>query len=207
MARTAVLTKDQIIVATFDLINEKGIEAVTIRSIAKKLNKSTAPISTQYATIERLFNDLTHYVNQQLYKSMGQQRTPDSFLNIGLGILAFALDNKLIFTCFFLSKEQINFDFVHNEPYFLEQMEQELPLSLIGKKRMQSLLDDMWVYTYGLAAMICTGIKSNKHLSYYEEKLAQTGYKLINYHLYSSGKYETYVNKLHGKMPCHEVTY
>ena len=52
MSRTAVLTKQQIIKCAYDIANKKGKAAITIREIANQLGKSTAPIYTQYTSID-----------------------------------------------------------------------------------------------------------------------------------------------------------
>ena len=52
MARTPTVTRQQILDTTIALINEEGPQAVTIRAIAGRLGKSTAPIYTQYPTMD-----------------------------------------------------------------------------------------------------------------------------------------------------------
>ena len=203
MPRTAVLNKEQIIEAAFTIASKTGRETVTIRSIAKVLGTSTAPIYTQYSKIETIFHDLSVYVKSRLMESTGTKRTPDPFLNIGVGILAFALENKLIFTHFFLNEKESIFDFKSREESFLTQMKENQFLALLGDERLQSLLEDMWIYTYGLATMICTGLESETDLAYYQNKLMQTGNKLINYHLYSTGKFEEYIKAIHDKISEH----
>ena len=100
MTRTALLNKQQIIKCAYDIAREKGKDAITIREIGGRLGKSTAPIYTQYSSIEDIITDLKAYINELLRISIIENRTKDSFLNMGIGILSFVIDNKLIFNDF-----------------------------------------------------------------------------------------------------------
>jgi len=203
MARTSVLTKEQIIECVFQLTNEVGFNSVTIRSIAKALGTSTAPIYTQFPNLDAIYNDLALYVENKLRESTQVKRTKDGFLDLGVGILAFALEYKSIFKHFFLTENQLSHDFHKKNDYFLSQMKQNPFLSILDEERLKTILSDMWIYTYGLSTMICTEMETNQELSYYQTKLEAAGQKIIGYHLYSSGKYETYVQMIIDKCSQH----
>jgi len=196
MARTAVLTKEQIIQSAFNITNKLGFENITIRAIANDLETSTAPIYTQYPNIESIYTDLEVFVDNKLKESTKVERTVDSFLNIGVGMLAFALEYKLVFTNFYLTKDKPSFNIKKNEADFIAQMKQNPFLSIFDDERLKTILEDMWVFTYGLATMICTGIETSQDLNYYQSKLEQTGNRIITYHLISSGNFENYVHQL-----------
>lgn len=203
MARTAVLTKDQILEAAFDLMSEEGAESITIRSIASKLNKSTAPIYTQYPSREAIMSDLEIYVSDKLQANIQTPRTIDSFKNIGLGIIDFALKYKLVFAYYYLSSQSTQVSILADKDTLLKQMKENDMLTVLEDHQLLQLLDDMWIYTYGLATMICAGIESSDSLDYYSEKLGQMGHKTVSYYLYSSGKYEAYLQKFIGKVAKH----
>lgn len=203
MARTATLTKTQIIECAYTIANEEGKGAITIREIGKRLGKSTAPIYTQYPSIEDIFTDLTVYIKDLIFKSTIKKRTINPFLNIGVGFLAFVLENKLIFNDFFLTMDDPLFSFSKDDHSYLDQMKQDPFISVLSDKQLLSTLYDMHVYTHGLATMICVGAETNSNLDYYQKKLEQTGSSLIGYHLYSSGKYEQVIERLLEKFSEH----
>ena len=203
MTRTAILNKTQIIQCAYNIAREKGRSAITIREIGKRLGKSTAPIYTQYPSIEAIFTDLTAFIKDLLFKSTQQERTVSPFLNIGVGILAFVLENKLIFNDFFLTMDQTLFNFTQEDHSYLEQMKQHPFISVLDDQQLKTILYDMSVYTYGLATIICTRVDGDHELNYYQKKLEQTGNKLISYHLYNSGKYETVIDKMIEKFSEH----
>jgi len=193
MARTPVLTKEKIIRCALAIINQEGFASITIRHIAHQLGTSTAPIYTQYPTVESLYEDLSLFVMDQLLESTRIQRTPDSFLNIGVGILAFVLENKQAFAYYFLSPNRLRLPVTDQTSPFLVQMKTHPFLSILGDERLSQLLHDMSIYTYGLSTMICIGTEESTQLAYYISKLEQNGSRLISYHLFSSGLYETYI--------------
>ena len=203
MARTAVLNKTQIIQCAFDIAREKGKDAITIREIGNRLGTSTAPIYTQYPSIEAIFTDLNSYIKNRVFESTQQKRTISPFLNIGVGFLAFVLENKLIFNDFFLTMDEPLFSFRKEEHSYLEQMKENPFISVLEDRQLESVLYNMQVYAYGLATMICTGAEGDKDLSYYQNKLEVTGNSLFGYHLYSSGKYEAVIEKLIEKVSEH----
>lgn len=203
MARIPVLTKEQIIHSALAITNQTGFESISIRAIAKSLGTSTAPIYTQYPNIELLYDDLSNYVYNQLIESTKKQRTPDLFLNIGVGIIAFVLENKGAYAHYFLTPNQLHLPLEDQGNPFLEQMKTHPYLSILGEERLASLLNDMSIYTYGLSTVICVGEEDDKDLDYYLSKLEQSGNKLISYHLFSSGLYETYVHNIMAKIGQH----
>lgn len=131
-----------------------------------------------------------------MIESMKIRRTPDSFLDIGVGMLSFALEHKLVYMNFYLSKNKPSSDLLKYKDEFLVQMKANPFLSIFDDEQLSSILSDMWVFTYGLATMICTGIETSQDLHYYQEKLMQTGNRIITYHILSSGKFEMYIKKI-----------
>jgi len=203
MARTATYNKEQIIQCAYDIAKEKGKNAITIREIGKRLGKSIAPIYTQYDGIEDIFIDLTAYIKDQIHKSTQKERTISPFLNMGVGFLAFVLENKLIFNDFFLTMDDPIFNFKSEDHSYLEQMKQSPLITVLSDKQLEDILYDMQVYTYGLATIICTGAGGEHDLSYYQNKLEQSGNSLMKYQLYSSGKFEIVFEELIKKISKH----
>lgn len=203
MARTAVLSREQIIQCALDITNELGFDAITIRLIAKRLGTSTAPIYTQFPAIEDLYNELSDFVMDKLIKNTRISRTPDSFLNIGVGIIAFVLENKGAYSHYFLSPNRLKLPVKEENSPFLAQMKAHPFLGILGDERLASLLNDMSIYTYGLSLTACLDDSTHMTLNDYLIQLQQTGNKLISYHLFSSGLYETYIEKIMEKIGQH----
>jgi AcrR family transcriptional regulator len=196
MSRNPVLKKEDIVVVAFDIVKENGLECVTVREIAKKLNTSTAPIYTQYKNVECLNNDLVLYVKSGIIKSCEKRRTKDPFLNIGVGILAYTLKYKKVISSFFLGKNKPLISFEDIKDLFFEMMNRNKFLRLMEEDILKDILSNMWVFTFGIATLICTGHEKNENLEYYKKKLEDVGHKIIFYHFYSSGKIEYLVKEI-----------
>ena len=203
MARTTVLTKQQIIQCAFDIARDKGKKAITIREIGKRLKRSTAPIYTQYSSIEGIFNDLNVFIKEKLFENTQKERTVSPFLNIGVGFISFVLENKLIYNDFFLTMDAPLMGSGEKDHTYLDQMKKNPFISILTDDQIESLLYDMSVYTYGLATIICTGADGNNELDYYIKKLERTGNSLTKFYMYSSGKYEEAIELLLKKVSKH----
>ncbi len=198
MARTAVLNKQQIIKCAFDIAREKGRSSITIREIGKRLGRSTAPIYTQYSSIDEIIIDLKIYIIKLMEQSSMENRTDNSFLNLGVGLLSFVIDNKLIFSDFFLTMQDnvSESDGEDEIKIYIEQMRKSPIANVLDDNQLKAIFRDMQIYTLGLATIICTNNGPDHDLSYYKNLLEQSGSALIGYHLYNSGKMEAVVKGL-----------
>ncbi|MFA6800833.1 MAG: TetR/AcrR family transcriptional regulator [Acholeplasmataceae bacterium] len=207
MSRTAVLNKTQIIQSAFEIAREKGRSAVTLRELGKRLGKSTAAIYTQYPSIDAIILDLISYINKLVYVSCMEKRTKDKFLNSGIGFLAFVMKNKMIFGDFLLSADEQKNNSKQNTSFYVNLMKQSPITSVLDDDRVLNILENMQIYTYGLATMICSDINPDNDLNFYINKLEQAGKSLIGYHMYSSGKYELALKRLVDKFDVDKKEY
>ncbi len=189
MARKKVLSKEQVLECSFRMINTTGLEKVTIRAIANELGTSTAPIYTHYEKMSDIKSDLARYVDKKLMDSLKSEYTENPFYNIGVGLLTFAFDHKKVFQTYYLTNNTLITRIVDSSPEFIDNMKTDSFLSLLSEERLKSLIDDMWVYTFGLAAIICINNESDT-LQNYLDQLEKTGERLIMYHLFSTGNIE-----------------
>lgn len=190
MAKSPTLTKDEILEAAFHLIAKDGFGSLTVRQLAKALNRSTATIYTWYPALSDLQDELKDLVKAKLIAYTNIDYTLDPFLNIGAGHIAFALDHPHVYTHYFLTKNASLSLGSKESAHYLHKMKANPFLALLGDERLESLLEDMWIYTYGLATMVCVGSGPVMGLEDYIKKLEATGSKMILYHQYSSGKME-----------------
>jgi AcrR family transcriptional regulator len=199
VARTKVLTKDQIVKCAFDIVRSKGLNAITMREIGKQLNKSTAPIYTQYQSIEDIIGDLVLYINKVLLDYTQKAYTENGFLNIGIGFINFVFENKQIFSDFFMSIKSPSSLFSNDEDVYLPQMRKDYLLNQLSDASLSQIYNDIVVYCYGLAVMICSNHSENNELNYYINKLQEAGNIMIGYQMFKSGSYDDIVRKLISK--------
>lgn len=58
MAPKQKFTKQEIIIAAFDLAKDKGLDSITIRNVAQKLGSSIAPIYVNFNNIDELIQEV-----------------------------------------------------------------------------------------------------------------------------------------------------
>jgi len=196
MARTKVLTQDQIVKCAYNIARDKGLNAITIREIGKQLNKSTAPIYTQYQSIDSIIDDLVLYINEVLQEYTMKPSSKSGFLNIGIGFITFVFENKRIFTDFFMSIRNPSSIFSNDKDVFISQMRKDSFLNLLSDQSLTQIYNDMVVYCYGLAVMMCSNLGQSDDLKYYLNKLREAGNIMIGYQMFKSGLYDDIVRKL-----------
>jgi AcrR family transcriptional regulator len=104
MPPKAGITKDMIFNAAFKLVREQGLEILTARSIAQKLNCSTQPIYSLYENMEEIKEAVfSHAVDFALrYMEQYKDEKNEPAMNLAVGCLLFARDERQLFKALFL---------------------------------------------------------------------------------------------------------
>lgn len=100
MARKALLTKEEMIEAAFQLIREDGLSAFTARRLAEKLGCSTQPLMYRFPSLKQLL-DLTYERADRFHTEYILK--DDDFLEIGLRYIRFAGEEPHLFRFLFQS--------------------------------------------------------------------------------------------------------
>ncbi len=153
-------------------IDEKGINMVSIRNLAKYIGCSTQPIFRHYINGEELMIDVYRSIEQTYEHYMNQaSRTTDiPFLGMGLGYISFAKEHPNLFYALFMDtyyhKESL-LDFFNTEEatVVVTEMASQIGLSQINCRL---LLRDIWLLTHGIATMIYT-----KQVDYQDEEIRE----------------------------------
>lgn len=99
------ITREMVLNAGFELVREKGIEALNVRDIAAMLKCSTQPVMYCFHTVEELKAELykkaDSFHSDYLLNVNGKSRNP--MLSIGLNYIHFAYEEKHLFRFLFQS--------------------------------------------------------------------------------------------------------
>lgn len=187
-----LFTKEQILDTAFELFKEEGIESVSVRKLAARLNSSTAPIYTSFSNIEEIRQRLLEHSLDILSEYTRKEYTSDVFLNIGLGLIEFALNYKVIYRKLFM--ENSNYQYILNEfnKRNLIQMKKAKYLLIFEEDDLSSMLNMMCVYTHGLASLLCAGMLEDERLEYFEKELGEMGFCVIGAFAYKRGLLEVF---------------
>ena len=157
MPPKAKFTKEEIVEAAFSLVREQGMDALSARSLAKRLGTSTAPIFTAFRTIDEVQSEVinsakalyTDYITEGL-------RYDPPFKGYGLQFIRFAEEEPELFQLLFMSG--VDTADIH---HFLPDTDDNAPLVfevLIDKYGLREdearrLYNHMSIYVYGLAVL------------------------------------------------------
>lgn len=149
-------SKEDILNVAFEIVRQNGLESLTARNIAWKLNSSTQPIyrafdsmkDLEIAIIDRAKEFGISYLLQQ------DEKHPP-FLSIGLQYLRFAWEEKELFKLLYLSgRIEMNFEHLsYPLNVFLERMIQDPYLQGLDEAQLRQIFTLMWIFTHGLTTL------------------------------------------------------
>ena len=177
-------TKENIIDTAFELYKENGIEGITIRKIAEKLGSSIAPIYSNFKNVDELKKFLMDKTLEELLKYTDREYSSNMFLNIGIGLIKFAQENKVLYKTLFLDSNE--YVYLTDEFFLknLEKMKSEPKLKDLDEKEMKRILEKIRLFTHGLAALICSVSMMNKTEEYFFELIKEAGEDITGYTIY-----------------------
>lgn len=165
MGRKTQITKEMILEAAYELLDESGIGSVAIKSIAAKLGCSTQPVSWQFGSMTELKKELFKYAAVKMFSSMDEKMEGkgaiEAFFISGKHYLSCACEHPNVFRFINVDdttetigeqiySEKSIFNIQFNEEAFKMLTEQyDVPAEAIGKA-----VRDTVIYTHGLAVMM-----------------------------------------------------
>lgn len=165
MGRKTRITREMILEAAYGLLDESGIGAVAIKSIASRLGCSTQPVSWQFGSMTELKKELFHYASMKLYGPLDDlmqgKEAVEAFFISGKHYLSCACDHPHVFrfTNVDDTMETIGERIYRDKSIFDLQFDEEafnmltsrydVPAEEIGKA-----VRDTVIYTHGLALMM-----------------------------------------------------
>ncbi len=150
-------TREQIIQAALELTAEKGIGALTARSLAQRLGSSAKPIFGLFTNMEEVQQEVMKAANQRyqayLREDMAAGQYPP-YKASGMAYIRFAREQKELFKLLFM-RDRTNEDQSAGEELeaLIRLIQQGMGLRREEAYRFHL---EMWVYVHGIATMIAT---------------------------------------------------
>ena len=152
-------SKEMVLNEAFELVRHDGLQALTARRIAQRLNCSTQPIYSAFASMKELEDAVLEKANNHIVQYLLQEeQTPYPFLNIGLRYLQFAKEEKELFKLLYLSGkgELIPQEMEAFIAEFTQRMKREPFLQQLEEERLKRMFMSMWIFTHGLIMLSFT---------------------------------------------------
>ena len=165
MGRKTRITREMILEAAYELLEESGIGAVAIKSIASRLGCSTQPVSWQFGSMTELKKALYYYAGEKLYsplpEKMKGREAVDAFFISGVHYISVACDHPNVFRFLNVDDplETIGERIGSESSVFSLQFDDEAVKMLadqydIPSDTVGTAVRDTVIYTHGLAVMM-----------------------------------------------------
>lgn len=179
MPPKTVFTKDDVINASFELVQQKGIQSLTAREVAKRLKSSTAPVYSNFESMKLLEREVIKKAKDLLLDYMVRPHTDVVFLNMGVGYAKFAREQCPLFRALYLEKSDFKDIIDELEGSLRLRMREDARFTDLEDQERYSLLDKMWTFTHGMATMICVGLAEDSSDDYIISTLKDVGSAVI----------------------------
>lgn len=165
MGRKTQITREMILNAAYELLDEAGIGSVAIKLIAKRLGCSTQPVSWQFGSMAELKKELYSYAANKVFggleKEMQGKEAIEAFFLSGIRYLSIACDHPNVFR--FLNVDD-TMDTIGERLYgdasvFSFRFDEEAVKIFtsqydIPDSKISEMVRDTVIYTHGLALMM-----------------------------------------------------
>ena len=158
MPAKKVITRERILQTAFEIVREKGMDALNMRELAKSCNCSTQPIYLSFSNAESLKAEVAKKITQEFNDFIEKQIALGEFpeyKSIGMGYIRFAAEEKQFFKYLFMRNRTEESDF--------EKASFDMSTFIIMKNlglyhdEATKLHAEMWLFVHGIAAMLATG--------------------------------------------------
>ena len=163
MAPKFKFTKEEVLTVTIDFIRENGIEALTARELAKKLESSTKVIFSLFSNMKNLEDEAKIVAENIFSEKVNLALKDDSpFKRLGIEYILFSKNEPKLFQWLFMKKgiEVGSFkDFLPMRDYeyrsVIESIDEEYKISIENAKK---FYEHLFIYSHGIATLTVTGI-------------------------------------------------
>lgn len=157
MPTTIRITKEMILNAAFDITRNEGIEKLSNREIAKKMNCSIRPIYYQFKNSEELYKALYNKINSYFYDFIMKNMIGDipPYKQIGINYIKFAQEETNLFKVLFMSPSRnLPNTFVETDKTGFAGVVAAIKLSThLSDKDIKSFHTKMWIFVHGIATL------------------------------------------------------
>lgn len=158
MPRNFLFTKEEIIAAAISLTREKGINAVTARSLGNKLGTSSRPIFSYFSSMSEVQESVIDETNKMfsnfIKREIEQEKYPP-YKASGMAYIRFARNEKELFKLLFM-RDRTNEDKTKTSKDMDMLVDIIFNQVNISKEKAVLFYIEMWTYVHGIATMIAT---------------------------------------------------
>lgn len=150
--------QQDIVNAAFELACKHGLDSINARSVAGKIGCSTQPIFRVFENMEQLKDCVIEKAEQRFsdFIKENQNCCESPFKSLGKAYLLYAMQEPHLFHMVFMRRH--NPQSMESTPFKCREMVVQtlVEKASFSPEQAQIIHQHMWVYTYGLAALLAT---------------------------------------------------
>ena len=152
------ISKDMILDAAFEIVRQDGMEKLSNRELANKLNCSIRPIYYQFEDVEEMQKELYLKIEQYFYKFILDNMVEEipKYKQVGINYIKFAKKEKKLFQTLFMSDIGLSPDaFVTKVGEDYKEIEKLIKISAnIKEEDIRDFHTKMWIFCHGIATLV-----------------------------------------------------
>lgn len=159
MARS-IFSREQVIAVALESIRDQGFMTFSARTVAKALGSSTMPIYSLFGSLDELEQAIWEAANELLVSYQSRRYTGESLLDVAVGYIAFAREERNLFRYLFIERPKRRDDqgpSAMREDFsrqFGSDSKRDEELSEVPKGYQEGLMRNSHIYTHGLAMLV-----------------------------------------------------
>lgn len=158
MPKKIRISKDRILEAAFEIVKNDGIEKLSNRELANKLNCSIRPIYYQFENVEDMQKELYKKIEKYFYKFLMDYMVDDipKYKQIGINYIKFAKKEKKLFQTLFMSEFGLTPNaFISKAGKDYKEIEKLIKISTKLKDNdIKDFHTKMWIFCHGIATLV-----------------------------------------------------
>ena len=148
------IARDMILSAALEILKDGGMEAVNVKSLARRLNCSTQPIYLSFENMDALRAELSSLAVDTFLEKITCDG--DAATLYGMAYIRFALEEKHLFRFLFMRQNAYAELRASLLPIMHGAISRLMAQYQIGWDEAHHFHDQLWVHTHGIASMIAT---------------------------------------------------
>lgn len=159
MAPKVKFSREQIIDAAFEIAQTEGIDAITMRKIAKKINSSVAPIYVNFKDVNELNEAVMERIISISLQLIKEEDSVNPLIRMGKACLRFAMEYSVIFRDLVAKngKYMQGYD-IKMMPALMEEIQKDAELRGLPVDELKKILLKIIIFQLGLSIMAANNL-------------------------------------------------
>lgn len=167
MSKSISITKEMILDAAFEIVRSEGFQALSARSVTKKIGCSTRPIYWTYENMDAFKQDVIKKAIDYVSQFKSYKKTGIYYLDIALGYIDMAYKEPILFRAFYVDNiGEVKISDLSPDEIMMDNMKEIISCSGLSKEEFKQKAAFAWLSVHGLASYISGGL-----IEYNEDKI------------------------------------